>query len=96
MSLLRQVNTQPLPSYFMSVTGITIVNWTAHQRRLDDDERIQRKKQEMGKDDKEQVKKKQRDPKEISYLRFNANLDLVDWGMHRLHLSCLISVPPFK
>ena len=64
--------------------GICLVNWTAHQKRLDDDERLQRKKQEMGKDDKEQVKKKQRDPKEISYLRFNANLDLVDWGMYRM------------
>ena len=56
------------------------MNHTAHQQRLNDDERVEREE----KDDKEKAKKKKKKrlPKEISYLRFSDNLDLVDWGKY--------------
>ena len=48
--------------------GITIVNWTAYNKRVEED--------------KEKGKEIKRQPKEISFLRFSSNLDLVDWGKH--------------
>ena len=67
-----------ITNYRHVANGICIINRTAHEERLN----IDRKKGIEDKDNK-------RKPKEISYLRFNTNLDLVEWGMCFLHFGVI-------
>lgn len=70
--------TVSITNYRHAANGISIINHTAHDERL----KIDRNKGIKDKDNK-------REPKEISYLRFNTNFDLVDWGMCFLNFGVI-------